>query len=182
MPRFVEIGLVVLEKTIFLNFVNVFSLCSYYLPLKKVGPFIWTNLSPDHHQRMHYAKFRLNWPSGSGEDFFLNFVNVFSLYSNYLPLRKGGALHLNKLEFSTPKDALCQVSLKLAQWFWRRRFFNFVNVLSLFLNYLPWKRARPFILTNLNPIHPTHVKVHLTQLVIHFIALLSFSCNEDSTL
>ena len=26
------------------------------------------------------------------------------------------------------KDALCQVWLKLAQWFWRRRFFNFVNV------------------------------------------------------
>ena len=29
-----------------------------------------------------------------------------------------------------PKDALCQVWLKLAHWFWRR-FFNFVNVFSL---------------------------------------------------
>ena len=37
------------------------------------------------------------------------------------PLEKGVALHLNKLESPTPKDALCQVWLKLAQWFWRRR-------------------------------------------------------------
>ena len=32
----------------------------------------------------------------------------------------GVALHLNKLEFRTPKDALCHIWLKLAQWFWRR--------------------------------------------------------------
>ena len=51
---------------------------------------------------------------------FFNFVNVFSLLRNYLPFEKGGALHLNKLESPLPKDALCQVWLKLAQWFWRR--------------------------------------------------------------
>ena len=28
-------------------------------------------------------------------------------------------LHLKKLESTSPKDALCQVWLKLAQWFWR---------------------------------------------------------------
>ena len=47
------------------------------------------------------------------------FVNVFWLFRNYLPLEKGGTLYLNKL------DALCQVWLKLAQWFWRRLFFKF---------------------------------------------------------
>ena len=31
------------------------------------------------------------------------------------------ALHLYKLESSSPRDTLCQVWLKLAQWFWRRR-------------------------------------------------------------
>ena len=31
-------------------------------------------------------------------------------------------LHLNKLESPSPKDALCQDWLKLAQWFWRRIF------------------------------------------------------------
>ena len=35
----------------------------------------------------------------------------------YLPLEKSGALHLNKLESPSPKDALCQVWLKLDQWF-----------------------------------------------------------------
>ena len=40
---------------------------------------------------------------------FFNFLNVFSLICNYLPLEKGRALHLNKLESPSPKDALCQV-------------------------------------------------------------------------
>ena len=44
-------------------------------------------------------------------------------------------LHLNKLQSPSSKDALCQVWLKLAKRFWRRRFFNFVNVFSLFRNY-----------------------------------------------
>ena len=39
----------------------------------------------------------------------LNFVNVFSLFRNYLPLEKVGAFHLNTLESPSIKDALCQV-------------------------------------------------------------------------
>ena len=53
------------------------------------------------------------------EIFFNNFVHVFSLFHSYIPLEKGVALHLKKLESPSPKDALCQVWLKLAQ-FWRR--------------------------------------------------------------
>ena len=68
---------------------------------------------------------------------FLNFVNVFSLIRNYLPLEKDGALYLNKLETPSPKDALCQVWLKYAQWFWRRIF----NVFLPFGNYLPFERG-----------------------------------------
>ena len=52
---------------------------------------------------------------------FLKVVNLFLLIPNYLPFGKGVALHLNKLESPSPKDSLCQVWLKLAQWFWRRR-------------------------------------------------------------
>ena len=56
-------------------------------------------------------------------------------------MEKGRALHLNKLESSSPKDALlCQAWLKLAQRFWRRRFFKFVNVFSQFRNYLPLEK------------------------------------------
>ena len=83
MPSLVEIGPVVLEKTIF--------------------------------------KFRQCVFSGTREEDFLIFVNVFSLFRYYLPLEKGWALHLKRLESSSHKNALYQVWLKLAQWFWRRR-------------------------------------------------------------
>ena len=90
-----------------------FSLFCNYLPFEKGSAFIWTNLIPLH-PGMLCAKFGWNWPSGSGEEDFLNFVNLFLLFRNYLPLEKDGALHLNKLESLSPKDALCQAWLKLA--------------------------------------------------------------------
>ena len=55
---------------------------------------------------------------------FWNIVGIFSLYRYYLSLETGVAFHLNKLEFPWPKDALCQVWLKLAQWFWKRRWIH----------------------------------------------------------
>ena len=56
---------------------------------------------------------------------------------------------LNKIESHSPKHALCQVWLKFVQWFWRRRFFNFVNVFSLFRYYVPLEKGG----ANLNPLH-----------------------------
>ena len=67
----------------------------------------------------------------------------YPLYENRM------VLHLIKLESPSPKDALCQVWLKLAQWFWIRRFyFRYFIIIS------PWKRVGPFIWTNLSPHHP----------------------------
>ena len=37
----------------------------------------------------------------------LNFVNVFLQFRDYLPMEKGGVLHLNKFEFPSLKDVLC---------------------------------------------------------------------------
>ena len=68
-------------------------------------------------------------------------VNIFSLFCNYFPLEKGVVLHLNKLESPLPNDALCLVWLKLANWFLRRRFVNFVNIFSLFHSYLPLEKS-----------------------------------------
>ena len=51
----------------------------------------------------------LNWPSGSEEDFFFNFVNVFLHFRNYLPLEKGRVPQVNKLEFLLPYDAMRDV-------------------------------------------------------------------------
>ena len=42
----------------------------------------------------------------------------------------------------------------MAQWFWRKRFLNFVYVFSLLRIISPWKKAGPFIWINLNPLHP----------------------------
>jgi hypothetical protein len=52
---------------------------------------------------------------------FLNFCN-------YLPFEEDLALYLNNLEFPLPKDNLYHVWLKLARWFWRRRFFFNINI------------------------------------------------------
>ena len=65
---------------------------------------------------------------------------LFLLFHNYLPLEKGGVLHLNKLKSSSPKAVLCQIWLKSTKWFITRRFLNFVNVFSLFCNYLPLEK------------------------------------------
>ena len=62
-----------------------------------------------------------NWPSSGEEDFLISSMYLYYPFPNYLPLKKGGALHFNKLESRSPKDAFWQVWLKLAQWFWRRR-------------------------------------------------------------
>ena len=75
------------------------------------------------------------------EEIFLNFVNVFLLFPNYLPLKKGVTLHLNKLESHSPKDAMCQVWLNLAHWFLRIKFFIFVSVFSLIRNYIPLEKG-----------------------------------------
>ena len=114
--------------------------------------FIWRNLNP-YHPRMLVRRL-IEIDSVVLEKKIFKFrLCIFSI-KNYLPLEKDGALHLNKLE-SPLKDALCQVWLKLAQWFWRRRFFNFVNVFSLiFVIISPWKRAGSIIWTNLNHLHP----------------------------
>jgi hypothetical protein len=52
-----------------------------------------------------------------------NFQCIFT-FLHLSPFGKGNPLPLNKLESPPSMDNLYQVSLKLAQWFWRRRFLN----------------------------------------------------------
>ena len=93
-------------------------------PWKRVYLFIWTNLN-SLHWRMLCAKFGWNWFSGrnlywfSGRNllmFLMYFPFFFFCY--YLPLVKGLASYLNRLEYPLSKNT-CQNCLKLAQWFWR---------------------------------------------------------------
>ena len=73
--------------------------------------------------------------------------HCFSLFLLCLPLEKVSVIHLNKLP--SPLDALFQVWLKLAQWFWRRKFVNFINVFLLIRYYLPLKKGRALHLNKL---------------------------------
>ena len=120
MASLVEIGPVVLENYKIFKFVNVFSQFHNYLPLEKAGALHLNKLeSPSFKDDMCqvWLKLAKQFPRRR----FFKFVNVFSQFRNYLPLGKGKNPYLNKLESPSPKDALCQVWLKLAQWFWRRR-------------------------------------------------------------
>ena len=57
--------------------------------------------------------------------------------------------YLLRVEFPSPKDALCHVWLKLVQWFWRRIFLDFcISLLSPL-----WKRTWPYIYINLDSLH-----------------------------
>ena len=116
-------------------------------------PFIWTNSNPLH-QRILWAEFHWNWPSGSWEEDFLFIFNIISQFHNYLPLERRRTLHLNQHEFPSTKETLCQVLLKLVQWFWGIWFFKFVNVFSQFCNYLPLEKGVAHHLKNLKPLHP----------------------------
>ena len=71
------------------------------------------------------------------------------------PLWKLQWSFISKIESTSPKDALCQVWLKLAQWFWRKRFLNILSMnFRYFFIIFPFKGVWPFIWTNLNPLHP----------------------------
>ena len=129
---------------------------------------IWRNLNPLH-TRMLCAKIGWNWLSGPGEENCLILSMYFHHFVINSPLKKGGALHLNKIESPSLKDALWKVWLELAQWFWRRRFLNFVNVFSLFHTYLPWKKGGPFFWTNLN----------LSKAITTYIALVSSTSQQQ---
>ena len=98
----------------------------------------------------HIAHLRKQFKSLNKYDYIITLIQRIKkkLYENLL------VLHLNKLESPSPKDALCQDWLKLAQWFWRRKFFNFVNVFALFRNYLPLEKGGALHLNKLESPSP----------------------------
>ena len=116
----VENDAVVLERNIFINFVKVFSLFRNYFSLGK-GIALHLNKFEFPSPMDALCKVWLKLVQWFLRRIFLKFVNVFLLFHNCLTLEKYRALHLNKLGPPSPKDALCQVWLKLTQWFWRRR-------------------------------------------------------------
>ena len=107
------------QRRRFLNFVYAFLvLCNYLHLAKGVALYLSKFESPSPNDALCkvWLKFAL-WFCRR----ILNFatLDVFSLFRNYLPLKKGVTLHLNKLESLFTKVALCQIWLKSAQLFRR---------------------------------------------------------------
>jgi hypothetical protein len=78
----------------------------------------------------------------------------FSHFCDYLPFEEDLVLYLKNLESPLPKDDLYQVWLKLACWFWRRRFLKMFSVFLLFCYYLPLKKGNPLHFYNLESLPP----------------------------
>ena len=69
------------------------------------------------------------------EKMILNILNSNLQFRYYFPFKKGVALRLNKVESTLPKDALCQVWMKLAELFWRI-VFKYFQIKLHFRHYL----------------------------------------------
>jgi hypothetical protein len=80
---------------------------------------------------------------------FLKIFSVFLLFCYYLPLKRGNPLHLYILESPSLKDDSCQVWLKLAQRFWRKRFLNDTTPFLYFCDYLSFQKGLTLYLNKL---------------------------------
>jgi hypothetical protein len=80
--------------------------------------------------------------------------SVFLLFCYYIPVERGYPIPLQTLESSPSKDDLCQVWLKLAQWFWRKNIFKLPHPFLHFCDYLPFEEDLALYLNNLNSLHP----------------------------
>ena len=104
-PSLVEIGPMVLKKKIF-KMVNVFLLFPYYLPLGKGrGPSFEQSWIPFTQGFFVFSLVEIG--SMVLEKKIFEFRQYILLFRTYLPLEKGGTLHLNKLESPSPRDTLC---------------------------------------------------------------------------
>ena len=119
----------------------------YYLiisPRKRAEPFIWTNLIPLH-PRMFGA-------SGSGEEDFKNLSKYFRKFVIISPWKRAGPFNWTNLNPLHPRMNYAKFC-----WNWSSGFGEDFYNLSLYFGYFviisPWKKAEPFIWTNLNSLH-----------------------------
>ena len=130
-----------LKKKIFIIILHV----RFYLPLELRVALQLIKLESSL-PRMVCAKFCWNWSRDSGEEHFLNIFNWIIYFCYYLPLEKGVALQMNKLEPPLPKDDLGQVWSKLALCYWRRKLLNVCNRILHLCYYLHLEKGVALLL------------------------------------
>ena len=79
------------------------------------------------------------------------FFNVILLFLNYLPFWKGRALHLNETWIPFTQEWFVPSLVKIGPMV-PEKILKICQCIFAIIS--PWKRARPFIWTNLNPFHP----------------------------
>lgn len=102
----------------------------FHINMTAHGFAVLKQIFPVHIQtKLWSLKVAPRYPWGSRfEQTWINTVSVTPpnfAFLDYLPLEEGVALHLNKLESPWAKDTLYWVWLKIAQWFWRRKWQGF---------------------------------------------------------
>jgi hypothetical protein len=119
MSRSSQVNLIILVCWEDLNDPVLSSFCDYLPIWRGFGPWIEQTLIPFIQGWFVQSVIEIGWLVL--EKIFKNSIFFFfSLFCYYLLLEKGILLHFKKLPSPSPKDDLCKVCLKLAQWFWGR--------------------------------------------------------------
>ena len=109
-------------------------------PWKKLGPFIWTNLSP-HPPRMHCTKFCWNWNSVSAEKDFLILSMYFCDFVIVSPSEKAVPFTWTMLNPLYPRKHCAKFGWNWPSCSGEEEFFISSMYFSLFCNYLPLEKG-----------------------------------------
>jgi hypothetical protein len=141
---------------------------------------IWRNLNL-HYIRKLSCKYDCQILAQSFWRRFLNDPTPFLYCCNFLFFEEDLALYLKNLKFPLPKDDVYQVWLKLACWFWSRRFFKIFSVFLLFCYYLPLGEGFPLHLNNLESSPPKDDLCHVWSKLAQWFWRRSRKCKSLQT-
>ena len=125
----------------FKNFANVFSLFPKYLPLKKGMALPLNKFETQLFKDASCVTSLVEISAVVLKKIFKCGQCIFAIWK-LSPFEKGcgPSFEQTLIPFTQESFELCQIWLKLAQWFWRR-YLNFINVFSLFHKYLPLEKG-----------------------------------------
>ena len=122
-------------------------------PWDRAGPSIWTNLN-SLHPRMLCVKFGWNWLRGSGEEDFLILSMYFCCSLIISPWKRVGPFIWTNLNPFYPRMLCAKFGWNCPSGSGGEDFLITSIYFRYFVIISPWKRAVPFIWTDLNPLHP----------------------------